>query len=123
MRPFKRKDGSLDEKEIARVLSETTAGIDVRWWHGKADLSESPVAYKSAAQVKEQIRYFDLAEIIAEIEPLGCIMAGDGGPRPWSIRKDRLSPKQLRQIEHRANRRKNRQAFRPGRIEDFEEDQ
>lgn len=123
LRPFKRKDGSLDEKEIARVLSETTGGLDVRWWHGKADLSESPVAYKSAEQVKEQIRQFDLAEIIAEIEPLGCIMAGDGGPQPWLSRKDRLSPKQLRQIEHRANRRKNRQAIRPDRIEDLDEDQ
>ncbi len=123
MRPFKRKDGSLDESEIDRVISETTSGLDVRWWHGKADLSESPVAYKSATQVKEQIRHFDLAEIIAEIMPLGCIMAGDGGPQPWLSRKDRLSPKQLRQIEHRATRRKNRQAIRPGRIEDFEEDQ
>ena len=59
-----------------------------------------------------------LAEIIAEIAPLGCIMAGDGGPQPWLSRKDKLSPKQLRQIEHRADRRKQRQAIRPDRLDD-----
>lgn len=122
LRPFKKRDGSMDEAEIERIIAQTTEGLDIRWWHGKADLSETPVAYKSAAQVKEQIQHFGLAEIIAEIEPLGCIMAGDGG-KPWLSRKDKLSPKQLRQIEHRAERRKKRQSIRPNQIDEFYEDQ
>ena len=46
-----------------------------------------------------------LAQIIAEIQPLGCIMAGDSG-RSWRDREEELTPKQKRQIEHRAERRK-----------------
>ncbi len=89
-------------------MKESTAGIDVRWFSGKPDLSETPVAYKNADEVKQQISEFGLAEVIAEIRPLGCIMAGHM-EKPWLSRKDRLSPKQLRQIDHRAKRRKVRQ--------------
>jgi len=97
-----------EEADRARVLAESTAGIDVRWFSGKPDLSESPIAYKNADEVKRQIGEFGLAEVIAEIHPLGCIMAGHIDP-PWRTRKEELSPKQLRQIEHRAERRKVRQ--------------
>ncbi|MGJ8633381.1 MAG: RtcB family protein, partial [Luteolibacter sp.] len=90
------------------VLEASTAGIDVRWFSNKPDLSETPIAYKNAAEVKKQIDDFGLAEVIAEIRPLGCIMAGHFD-QPWRSRKDKLSPKQLRQIEHRAERRKVRQ--------------
>ena len=83
-------------------------GIDVRWFSRVPDLSETPVAYKNAAEVKRQIADFGLAETIAEIRPLGCIMAGHID-QPWRKRKEVLSPKQLRQIEHRAERRKVRQ--------------
>jgi hypothetical protein len=54
------------------------------------------------------LRHFSLAEIVTEIQPLGCIMAGDGGSRSWQTADD-LSPKQVRQIHHRAERRKNKQ--------------
>ena len=110
LRPFKdRKSGEIDEERIAEVIAEHTAGLDIRWWHGKADLSESPIGYKSAEQVKAQIAQFGLADVVAEITPLGCIMAGDGGVPPWFRKKDILSPKQIRQIGHRADRRKVRQ--------------
>lgn len=109
LRDFKSKKGEVDEKKVAETIAETTAGLDIRWWHGKSDLSETPIAYKKAAQVREQIEKFELATIVGEITPLGCIMAGDGGPQPWLSRKDRLSPKQIRQIGHRADRRKTRQ--------------
>ena len=102
-----------DEKDRERQLAESTAGIDVRWFSGVPDLSETPVAYKNAAEVKRQIADFGLAEVIAEIRPLGCIMAGHIG-QPWRSRKDVLSPKQLRQIEHRAERRKVRQGLEGG---------
>jgi RNA-splicing ligase RtcB len=90
------------EYEIARA----TAGLDVRWYCGRPDLSETPVAYKDAAQVREQIQRFGLAEVIGEIQPLGCIMAGDTGRAAWRDREEELTPKQLRQIGHRADRRK-----------------
>ena len=106
LRPFRQKDGALDGRRVAEAIAAATEGIDVRWYHGKADLSESPLGYKSAAQVKAQIQHFGLAEIVAEIEPLGSLMAGDSGPAPWMSRKELLSPKQIRQIGHRAERRK-----------------
>jgi tRNA-splicing ligase RtcB len=109
LRPFKNKDGELDEARVAAAIAESTEGIDVRWFYGKSDLSESPIGYKSADQVKQQIQQFGLADIVAEIEPLGSIMAGDSGPAPWMRRKDELSPKQIRQIGHRAERRKTHQ--------------
>ncbi len=91
------------EEEIARA----TAGLDVRWYCGKPDLSETPAAYKTAAEVRAQIATFGLAEVIGEIRPLGCIMAGDAGTS-WRDREEELTPKQLRQIAHRAERRKTR---------------
>ena len=111
MKPYRMKDGSLDEAMVATMVAEQTRNIDVRWWHGKADLSETPMAYKSAAQIRQQLQEFDLAEIVAEIQPLGCIMAGDPGHRPWA-RENELTPKQKRQMVHRADRRNQRQALK-----------
>jgi RNA-splicing ligase RtcB len=111
VKPFRMKDGSLDETKVAAMVAEQTRELDVRWWHGKADLSETPMAYKPPDQIKQQLRDFNLAEIVAEIQPLGCIMAGDAGPRPWAREKD-LTPKQKRQIVHRADRRTQRQVIR-----------
>jgi RNA-splicing ligase RtcB len=96
------------EEARAAEIARTTAGLDIRWFAGKPDLSETPVAYKNAAQVKAQIATFGLAEVIGEIQPLGCIMAGDSG-KSWRDKEEELTPKQLRQIEHRADRRKVRQ--------------
>ncbi len=107
-----------DEKAMDTALAESTQGIDVRWYYGKADLSESPLGYKPAAQIKAQIEHFALATVIAEITPLGSLMAGDSGPPPWVRRKQELSPKQLRAFEHRADRRKTRQS-----IKGYEEDE
>ncbi len=102
---MKRRFGSQEarEDEIAR----STAGIDVRWFCGKPDLGETPAAYKDAARVKAQIAKFNLAQVIGEIRPLGCIMAGDSG-RSWREKEEELTPKQIRQIGHRADRRKTR---------------
>ncbi len=120
LRDFRKKDGSLDEDLIARTIAKTTKGLDIRWFYGRADLSETPVAYKSATQVREQIDRFELADVVAQIEPLGCIMAGDTGPKPWEREKD-LTPKQKRQIEHRAGRRKLRQSLKGGKSRGWEE--
>lgn len=112
LRQFRRENGDLDERRVASAVAAATRGLDIRWYYGKADLTESPLGYKPAAQVRAQIERFELADIVAEIEPLGCIMAGDAGPAPWMRRKEELTPKQKRQIEHRADRRKLRQNLR-----------
>lgn len=59
------------------VLKQETAGLDVRFYSGKADVTELPSAYKSAKQVREQIEKYELADVIAEIQPYGCIMGGE----------------------------------------------
>ncbi len=56
---------------------------------GIPDISELPLAYKNAKSVREQIEKFGLAEVVDEIEPIGCIMAGDWQrDAPWRMRKD-----------------------------------
>ncbi|MCW1883321.1 RtcB family protein [Luteolibacter flavescens] len=97
-----------DQASRRHAIERSTKDIDVRWYCGKPDLSETPLAYKNAAQVRAQIGEFGLAEIIAEIRPLGCIMAGDSG-RSWRDREEELTPKQKRQIQHRAERRRVKQ--------------
>ena len=96
-----------DEASRRHAIEKGTDGLDVRWFCGRPDLSETPVAYKNAESVKSQIAHFGLAEVVAEIRPLGCIMAGDV-PKPWEREKE-LTPKQKRQIEHRKDRRRTRQ--------------
>ena len=119
MRRFRKKGGEYDKEAIAKEIADSTRGLDIRWFHGKANLSESPIGYKNAAQVREQIEQFELADVVAEVTPLGCIMAGDAGPKIWERkREDCLSPKQIRQIGHRSDRRKTRQ-----KLTDFDLDE
>lgn len=61
-------------------------GIDIRSYSGVLDKSELPQAYKSATEVKQQMLDYDLAEVIDEIEPYGCIMAGEI-EQPWRNKK------------------------------------
>ncbi len=124
LREFRKANGETDEGAVVRAVAAATKGLDIRWYYGRPDLSESPIGYKPAAQVRAQIEQFGLADIAAEITPLGCIMAGDSGPPPWMRRKEELTPKQKRQIEHRADRRKDRQRLRTRRgLEDEDGDE
>ena len=50
--------------------------------------SELPSSYKKADTVVEQIKKYDLAEIVDYIDPFGCIMAGDIPPF-WMNKKNR----------------------------------
>jgi tRNA-splicing ligase RtcB len=105
---MKRLYPSAESKALA--IEEGTRGLDVRWFCGGPDLSETPIAYKNAEQVRAQIEQFGLAEVVAEIKPLGCIMAGDTGPNRWRrLKEEALTPKQKRQIQHRAERRRIKQ--------------
>lgn len=75
------------------IFKEETANIDARFFMGMTDISELPSAYKNAAAVKKQIGEFGLAEIIDEVMPYGCIMAGDWEKNaPW--RKNKTVPDQ-----------------------------
>ncbi len=67
----------LKPEHIADILARETAGLDIRFFCGAPDLSELPSAYKSAASVRAHIGEFGLAEIVDEVIPYGCIMAGD----------------------------------------------
>lgn len=110
LREFRKANKETDDKAIARAIAKSTRGLDIRWYYGRGDLTESPIGYKSAAQVRGQIEQFELADIVAEVTPLGCIMAGDSGPAPWMKKREQeLTPKQKRQIVHRSDRRKLRQ--------------
>ncbi len=67
-------------KSIEQVFAEETQGLDIRFFSGHIDISELPSAYKDAAAVKNQMQEFGLGEVVDEIMPYGCIMAGD-----WDI--------------------------------------
>lgn len=67
-------------KSIEQIFAEETQGLDIRFFSGHIDISELPSAYKDAAAVKRQMQEFGLGEVVDEIMPYGCIMAGD-----WDI--------------------------------------
>lgn len=101
LRPFKDVDGELDPARVKQALAETTAGLDVRWFSGAPDLSESPLGYKDATKVKAQIARFGLATVVGEIQPLGCIMAGEQEEPYWAKnrREKRASHKAARRYD------------------------
>ena len=67
-------------KTIEQIFHEETAGLDIRFFSNHIDISELPSAYKNADMVKRQMHEFNLGEVVDEIMPYGCIMAGD-----WEI--------------------------------------
>lgn len=67
-------------KTIEEIFTEETKGLDVRFFSKNIDISELPSAYKDAEMVKRQMQEFGLGEVVDEIIPYGCIMAGD-----WEI--------------------------------------
>ena len=67
-----------------QIFAEETKGIDARFFSGVTDITELPSAYKNAAAVRRQIEHYELAEIVDEVLPYGCIMAGDWEANaPW----------------------------------------
>lgn len=83
LRPYRDAEGRLDPAQVQRVLAGVTPGLDIRWFCGAPDLSESPLAYKDATSVKAQIARFGLATVVGEVQPQGCIMAGEAPEPPW----------------------------------------
>jgi RNA-splicing ligase RtcB len=75
---------SKADKTIAEIFIEETKGLDVRFYSNNIDISELPSAYKNADMVKRQMIEFGLGEVVDEIMPYGCIMAGDWEKdAPW----------------------------------------
>lgn len=64
-------------KTNEEIFAHETKNLDIRFFSRNIDISELPSAYKNAENVKQQIIDFNLGEIIDEIEPYGCIMAGE----------------------------------------------
>lgn len=74
-------------KTVEDIFNEETKGLDIRFFSNKIDISELPSAYKNADSVKKQIKQFGLGEIVDEILPYGCIMAGHQ-EEFWRKKKD-----------------------------------
>lgn len=79
----KRRNAGKTPEEI---LAAETAGLDIRFFENKIDISELPSSYKKADTVVAQIEKFGLAEIEDYIDPYGCIMAGEMEPF-WKRKK------------------------------------
>lgn len=73
---FKRGLETMTDAELNSATG-LTSSIDARWFSGTPDTSEMPGAYKNAESVRRQIATFGLAEIVDEVLPFGCIMAGE----------------------------------------------
>lgn len=76
--------------KFKEIFADETKGLDVRFFSKNIDISELPSAYKSAEMVKRQMIEFGLGEVVDEIMPYGCIMAGDWEiDAPWRKKKDK----------------------------------
>jgi len=81
----KSKTGTIEE-----IFAEETKGLDVRFFSNEIDITELPTAYKNAETVRNQMEEFGLGEVIDEVMPYGCIMAGDWQKNaPWKNRRRR----------------------------------
>ena len=79
----KSKTGTFQE-----IFEEETKGLDVRFYSNEIDITELPSAYKNAATVRNQMQQFGLGEVIDEVMPFGCIMAGDVSKNaPWKRKR------------------------------------
>lgn len=77
-------------KTINQIFKEETVGLDIRFFSDHIDISELPSAYKNAESIKQQMKDFDLGEVVDEVIPFGCIMAGDWEiDAPWRKKKNR----------------------------------
>jgi tRNA-splicing ligase RtcB (3'-phosphate/5'-hydroxy nucleic acid ligase) len=76
----------LSDRDRKIIIERETAGLDVRFYTGSADLSELPSSYKNAKAVQEQIQKYNLATVSDRVLPLGSIMAGNL-PKPWKDKK------------------------------------
>lgn len=79
-----------NDRTIEEIFDTETKGLDVRFFSGEVDITELPSAYKNAVAVQEQMKKFNLGEVVDRVMPYGCIMAGDWKKEaPWKKRRRR----------------------------------
>lgn len=79
---------SKADRTNEEVFAEETAGLDVRFFSNEIDVTELPSAYKNAATVRAQMKEFGLGEVVDEVLPYGCIMAGNSQKNaPWKRKR------------------------------------
>jgi RNA-splicing ligase RtcB len=69
---------SFNKEDIKNYVNDLREKIDMRFWLSDPDISELPLAYKNASQMKRDIKNYNLAEVWDHIDPYGSIMAGSG---------------------------------------------
>ena len=80
------------------LFAKETAGLDVRFYSELVDISELPSAYKNAQNVRSQMEKFGLGQVVDEVMPYGCIMAGESENEPFWKRAKREKNMQKGQI-------------------------
>lgn len=79
---------SKADKTFDEIFKEETKGLDVRFFSNEIDITELPSAYKNAENVRTQMDTYGLGQVIDEVIPYGCIMAGDWQKNaPWKNRR------------------------------------
>lgn len=90
------KSGRTD----AEIFAEETAGLDIRFFCNRIDVSELPSAYKDADSVQRDMERFNLARVVERIQPYGSVMAGDiEADAPWKKPRSAADPQDLRMDE------------------------
>lgn len=75
---------------IMQIFKEETRGLDVRFFSKEIDITELPSAYKNAQTVRNQMEEYNLGNVIDEVLPYGCIMAGDWQKNaPWRVKREK----------------------------------
>ncbi|MDP5093470.1 MAG: RtcB family protein [Polaribacter sp.] len=70
------------------IFEIETKGLDIRFFSKEIDITELPSAYKNAETVRNQMEEFGLGEVIDEVLPYGCIMAGNWQKNaPWKNKR------------------------------------
>lgn len=89
-------------KTDAEIFAEETAGLDIRFFCNRIDVSELPSAYKNADSVQRDMERFGLARVVERIMPYGSVMAGDieadapwKKPRPDAGREEEIDPDEI----------------------------
>lgn len=89
-------------KTDAEIFAEETAGLDIRFFCNRIDVSELPSAYKDADSVQRDMERFGLAQVVERIRPYGSVMAGDieadapwKKPRPDAGREEEIDPDEI----------------------------
>jgi tRNA-splicing ligase RtcB len=75
----------------AMIFDQETAGIDMRFFSNRIDVTELPSAYKPAGRILSAMEQFKLAHVVDWVQPYGSIMAGDWeADAPWRRNKHSL---------------------------------